>query len=1230
MSRRFVCRLNQSAHHTAYAFSRIIAFILCPLLCLIFNAGGHASRMDAFDEATSVPGEAAAVELLRVGVPVARRIGKGGCDVYAINLTSGQYLQLLIDKEADLALLITLYRPDGGKVIEQVSRRYGPLHVSTLVEVSGTHRLEIRSLEKDSPDRRYEVRIEELRSAAGGDGKYASASRALADAETLRSEWEAESLQKAIESYAAALGHWQSSHSHREAAQALRSIGEVHFILSEYDSALDFFRKARVESVAAHDPAGEVEALNDIAYVYINQGRNLKALTYCNLALAFGGQVPPAEGRRLEAQAVNNMGEVYYSLGDLKKALKLFSEALKQWAAAADRKGQALAHLNLGYTFYDMGDMQASSDHYEQSLSLWQEIGDRRGEALSRTALGGVYAFRGERQAALDAHEQAAQAFRVIGDHQGEASALNGVGRIYEELNQPETALDNYDRALRLYQQVGNRDFEALTECYVGRVRAAMGDRPRAFDSYRRSVVISRSVGDQRVEAYALQGIGQSYINAGERRKAVALYEEVLQLYRKAGDRHGQAQALKSIGVISHLAGRRRKALGFYRQSLTLYQAAGDLKGEAAARYSIAREARDCHLLDEALSEIRASINTIEALRTRISSYELRASYFALVHEYYGFYIDLLMEMQGQRPGENFAALALQASESSRSRSLLELLVEAKADIRQGVPADLLERERSLQQMLSARAKYEMRLMANPRTEGEAAEVTPEVRQLAAEYDEVQTRIREQSPRYAALTHPQLLSLEEIQSKLLDEDTVLIEYALGEEKSYLWVVTPNSLESHELPPRSEIETEVREVYGLLTARQQAASESPADYQKRISESDEQYWRRASALSNVLVGPVAAKIADKRLLIVADGALQYIPFEALPSPGTSDAAAGQSGAGGLTGEPTPLVLTHEIISLPSASTLASLREEEARRVPGSKTIAILADPVFERDDPRVRLADGAAEAVAGGESAVGGARPFLRDFDAWADGRSIARLPSTLHEAQAIVNDTSRDECMIATGFEANRLKAVSGELSKYRVLHFATHGLINSEQPELSGIILSMVNERGEPEDGFLQLHDIYNLKLSADLVVLSACSTGLGKNIRGEGIIGLTRGFMYAGSKSVVASLWKVEDDATAELMKQFYKALLTDGLTPSAALKRAKVTMWRQERWHAPYYWAAFVLQGEYKETIKAGGGPRSLWGKLALPAGLLVLLVGSFYTIRRVRKKPASRRRELEAHD
>jgi len=283
----------------------------------------------------------------------------------------------------------------------------------------------------------------------------------------------------------------------------------------------------------------------------------------------------------------------------------------------------------------------------------------------------------------------------------------------------------------------------------------------------------------------------------------------------------------------------------------------------------------------------------------------------------------------------------------------------------------------------------------------------------------------------------------------------------------------------------------------------------------------------------------------------------------------------------------MVAAHEIVNLPSATVLAALRLEMAGKKQQSKTVAVLADPVFELDDPRLATASDAAErpgkqrpAVAAVADSNAAQTQALRDAGVMRDGAlTITRLIASRAEADDIAATAPEGMTLKALGFDASRTTAMSPELGEYRIVHFATHGVLNNEDPGLSGIILSMFDKQGRPQDGFLRLHDIYGLKLPAELVVLSACNTALGKPLRGEGLVGMVRGFMFAGAKRVVASYWKVDDEATGQLMGRFYLELLKQNRSPAAALRQAQLAMLQHDRWQPPFYWAAFALQGEWR---------------------------------------------------
>ena len=331
-------------------------------------------------------------------------------------------------------------------------------------------------------------------------------------------------------------------------------------------------------------------------------------------------------------------------------------------------------------------------------------------------------------------------------------------------------------------------------------------------------------------------------------------------------------------------------------------------------------------------------------------------------------------------------------------------------------------------------------------------------------------------------------------------------------------------------------------------------------------------------------PIAPLIKGKRLLIVSDGALQYVPFAALPEPGSFHRK-----------RLVPLIVEHEVVSLPSASVLAVLRHQQ-RSGQARKEVAVFADPVFDKRDPRVKRKLGSsaglteskrASAVDNSTSLSGfsGASTSIvarsvADINLRKNGQfHLNRLPFTRDEADAILAVVPKRDGTEALGFDASRKQVIESELAQYRLVHFATHALVDNIHPELSGLVLSLVDEKGDPVNGFLDLDDIYNLDLSADLVVLSACQTALGKEVNGEGLIGLTRGFMYAGAPRVVSTLWKVDDFATAKLMARFYKAMEQDKMRPAQALRQAQFSLWKETSLSAPYYWAGFLIQGDWQ---------------------------------------------------
>ncbi|WP_254567893.1 tetratricopeptide repeat protein [Oscillatoria sp. HE19RPO] len=961
----------------------------------------------------------------------------------------------------------------------------------------------------------------------------------------------AESLLQALQKWEAARQAYHAAGDAAREAAVLVGMGRIYSALGDKQTALDYFNQSLTLSRQVWDKATEAAILNNIGQVYSALEDKQTALDYLNQSLTVSRQVGDIRG---EATTLNIIGGVYSELGDKQIALDYYNQSLPLFRQVDDLSWEVTTLNNIGMVYSELGDKQTALDYLNQSLPLSQKVGDMAQEARILNNIGGVYSQLGDKQTALDYYNQSLPLSQQVGDKIGEANTLNNIGRVYDDLGDKQTALDYYNQSLPLSRQVGDKIGEATTLNNIGKVYDELGDKQTALDYYNQSLPLSQQVGDKIGEATTLNNIGTVYEALGDNQTALDSFNQSLPLSRQVGDKTQEAVTLNNIGLVYYNLGDNQAALDYFNQSVPILRQIGDKGSEALSLSNLAVIKRTQSNLTEALTDMEAAIAIIEDLRTKIDSEKLRQSYFAQNQAHYELYIDLLMQLHQQNPGKGYDKQAFNASERARARTLLEILAEANADIRSGIDPELREKEINLQQRINATESRRMELFSGQHTPEQANVLKQEMDTLLRQLDELRAEIRRTSPRYAALTQPQPLTYEQVQQQVLDNDTLLLQYSLGEDRSFLWAVTLDSVEVYELPPRAEIE-ELGEQFYRLMQNPEYRGESR---NITVSPNIPQINASATQLSQMLLSPVADKLAGKRLVVVPDGVLNFIPFAALPTPGQRD-------------ELTPLLVNHEIINLPSSSTLAILRQQDAGRIMAPKTVVLIADPVFELDDRRV------TEQTAVKASDLG--RIVVNRSAETIIGRPIPALPGTRQEAEAILALVPGGGAMSAFDFDASRATVANTDLTQYQMVHFATHGFVSSSNPELSGVVLSLVDEQGNGVDGFLRLHDIFNLQLNAQVVVLSACQTGLGDSIRGEGLVGLTRGFMYAGTPRLVVSLWNVDDNATAGLMSKFYGKMLSQNLTPTQALREAQLEMLASEEWKSPYFWAAFTLQGEWK---------------------------------------------------
>jgi CHAT domain-containing protein/tetratricopeptide (TPR) repeat protein len=881
--------------------------------------------------------------------------------------------------------------------------------------------------------------------------------------------------------------------------------------------------------------------------------------------------------------------------GHADQALIQLRTALNLYTAAKNNSGIAAAHNELGDLYLRQGQYPVALDNYQKALD-------------------GFLAF--------DATKAAVNAAVGLGDDKYNANLmLAKIGDVNFRLGKSAEARAAYDRMVvkkpeGAASKVGRRfgGLSAITGgISTGSVSVAAPtsaltvalEAKKELDEYRVSIVYS---------SYEL-GMGRLAYADNDLETARKHFDNALQAagsslagIAKLGQvRRFRAASRTSLGDVALRQGKFKDASKFYNEAKkgALDDKRLDLmwpaqRGLGRSLWLQASQEKDpkktLSLREQAVASYRESLTTIETLRQgSLRADESRTTFLASIKDVFdeaAAAYSAMALVASPSPGApltdkalEYAGEAFRINEQSRARSLLDMLAETDAAITEGVPAELLKRK---QENLDRQQDIADILTGiNISTEDlkkKPAELDAELEKLQTEYEEIENQIRTASPRYASLTANKPLALSEIQQNVLDDQTVLVEYALQVDDSYMFVASKSAVNLFRLPARANVEKLAMDLRGQLI---------PSKLQRRIVGIDVAEANRglgiastapedvapfvaaSNALYKVALEPAAGMIGEKRLMVVADGALNYIPFEVLL----------KSADGGDFSSLGYLVKSNEIVYAPSASVVGAIKQQRTKAA--GKSMLIIADPVFNSNDARAQkrpatpatdsevrgLGIQSALADVGGATAAPAPNPAM-------EGLPLARLNGTRTEAEQIskLAKASGGQADVWLDLDANEDNLGARDVSKYRIIHVATHGLLNAERPQFTGVVLSLVGNK--THDGFVRTDEVFNLRLGSPLVMLSACETGLGKEKRGEGVMGLTRAFMYAGAPTVGVSLWSVADKSTADLMTDFYKRLLTagEGTTSSGALRGAQLAMISGKKYSAPFFWAPFVLVGDW----------------------------------------------------
>ena len=933
-----------------------------------------------------------------------------------------------------------------------------------------------------------------------------------------------------------------------------RDAAEFQVILGDTKQAIGSLLNAIKVDQGRNNIEGVVETGAFLSYVYSMLGDTRKSEEFLAVALHNLKYVKSAGTR---ASASYYLGEVYYTRGDIPNIFRFHRQALALFRQTGDKEGEAKSLLALSYAHLGNDDILQGIALAQQSHEFYLRTRNKRGIALSSVALGLSQFRNGQVQDSIDSFNRAEQLFPLDVDRSERAVLVYNMGRVYDYLGDCESTLHYYKESLNILTEENNRSLAVGNLWSLG-AAARRCDKPEEARVY-----LDRSL-ESALKQRKTDDVVSSYIelarldaDAGEFEKAEKMLLDSERILKNQSHKLSQAKIQFELGDVNQKANKQVAARHHYEKALSQFSLIRDKFAEASVLHRLAKlDALDGNNV-RALETIQHSIAKTEELSS-ISSSKLSRTYFSESFERYDLYIELLMRLHEEYPDKGYAVRALQASERSRSRSLIRNLKMSGIENFSDANSVLVAKAKAITFELNRKADQLTRLLdaATKRENNEQSEnLKNELVVLENKLEAVRGDLVRKSPVYSNIVNPPNFDLGEFQKHNLDSNTVALEFHFGLARSFVWLISKTGLQVFILPGKLELNKRFSKLQLLLvTSRTRKENEGLDDYANRLAPNEKSFAQESRNMSEILFGQYSKLLTDKRLLIIGDGALRRFPVSALPLPGTD----------------SPFLISNEISYAPSASTVSLIRmnHEKSQRTKHNEVL-VFSDPVYSASDPRSSNTGRTIKSSDDSDSSKAKGYPI--------SPRTLNRLTASKAEGDAISANYSRSNVVNFTGHAASRRNFLALPHSEYEIIHLASHGLINEEKPELSGIVLSQYDETNRPQDSFLRFQDILGLKLNAKLVVLSACDTSVGENIEGEGLMSLTNAFLQAGAQSVISTSWKVDDNVTLELMQNFYESMSTNSSTPSEALRKAQIKMLRETPYKSPFYWAAFAVQGD-----------------------------------------------------
>ncbi len=977
-------------------------------------------------------------------------------------------------------------------------------------------------------------------------------------AEELSKQLNAESIRRSIELFLTVSRQWETIGNFEKSADCLREISNLNIPLGNAEKAILHLDQARRLDGKYNNSNKNVKTLSLLALANLRLGKIDSAREFAENAVKLSQKTNNFDSL---ATALYTQALINYDDGKFNLATENFAQSLIWWQKDGNSHAQVKALLELAYAYMTNDELLIGLEKAEECFKIANEIGDLQYKIYARNAIAVLKSKLGKKQEALNIFLQSEIDFPDDVNLLEKGDMYNHLAGIYYDFDELKLALKYRLKALEIFRKMHNLYAQLAVLSKIGIITFKLDDENKGLEYFDEGFKIARQVKSDYFYSVFAQDLGNLYF---ENNKAEALkyYNLALPNFEKLKIRTHIAIIQSKIGSIYQSQGKPDLAREYFNSALKFNRETKNQFAESQNLYNLANLAASENKPDTALELAKQSIEVTEHLSSEVLNSKLKSTYFSNVFDRYELYINLLMKMHQTSSNATYVVEALRATEKSRARLMLEKLSLSEANFTKDADTETVRREKEIRVLLNSKADKLTDLLSKKVEKSETDKISNEINELDNELETLKAKLKQQSPIYSAIKNPAPFDVGEFQRNVLDENSLLLEFSLGNDESYLWLIGKNEISSYVLPPREEIESKIEKLRGLLKANELKSDESVEDFQKRIREAEIEYQSVAKDLSNQLFGQIADKLARNRLIIVPDGELHYFPIAALPLPNSA------------TDE--PILLTNETIYEPSAQTLTIFAKSQKQAAPTAKNLLVFSDPIFTSDDARFSPENKPLE-NSNTETVQTDRFRFVESL------KNLPRLAASKDESETIINIVGAARADNFSGFAATREKLLNLKTADYKIIHFATHGLTDEKRPELSGIVLSRFDEKGQKLNEFFRIQDIYGLNLNADLVVLSACETGIGKAVKGEGLMSLNNAFLQTGAKTVMSSLWKVEDSATLELMKNFYGAMKDKNLTPSESLRQAQIKLREKPQYKSPFYWAAFTVQGDFRNVPK-----------------------------------------------